>query len=94
MEIPSFSSSTLVGIPRKQCVIASIKVLKEFVKSKSATTGNLQVHFPVKNLPLQLERKEETFYEILYDTNQFQVLPKRWLWKRNGVWILKVDDVY
>ena len=49
---------------------------------------------PVKNLatfPLQPER-EETFYEILYDTNQFQLLPQRWLWKRNGVWILKVDD--
>lgn len=36
--------------------------------------------------------KQETFYEILYDTNQFQLLPKRWLWKRNGVWNLNVDD--
>ena len=28
----------------------------------------------------------------MYDTNQFRLLPKRWLWKRSGVWILEVDD--
>ena len=34
----------------------------------------------------------EMFYEDLYETEDVQLLPKHWLWKRKEEWILKTDD--
>ena len=76
-------------------VVRSLEALRGLVYQQKKR--KLRIHYPFKSFdalgvkPGDAGTKEELFYEDLYDTPKFDLLPTHWLWKRDDEWILKID---
>jgi len=75
----------------------NLKALQQFCSSPPEQNFKLRIHFPFQSFESLEEsgscnRTEQSFYETLYDTEDFKLLPKYWLWKRDGKWRLKIDQ--
>jgi len=89
----SFRQKTSPVVSIRSSSISILELQELSLPGNALETKTIRIHFPVDKEPSEIKSiKEETLDEILYDTSNFSLLPRYWLWKRNEKWILKIDE--